>query len=246
VTLLWFYALVSVVIVSLISLIGAITISLDDRRLKYLIGLMMGLAVGAMLGDAFIHLLPEAFARYRSSVWPGIYAMLGILIFFLLEKFLHWLPERSIRNIRPFGYLNLVADGFHNLIDGMVIGASYLVSTHVGIATTLAVVFHEIPQELGDFGVLLDAGFSKWAALFFNFLSACTAIVGTIVVLVLGTRVEQVNSLMLPFTAGGFVYLAGADLIPELNKESDVFRSFAQFGAIVFGVGIMILIKELE
>ena len=242
----WLYAIVSVVTVSLISLVGLFTISMSDRMLRPFITIMVGLAVGAMFGDAFIHLLPEAFERYGATTAPALYTLAGIFLFFVLEKILHWMPVRTLNNIRPFGYLNLFADGFHNLIDGLLIGASYLVSVRLGVATTLAVVLHEIPQEVGDFGVLLDAGFSKWRALFFNFLSACTAILGTLVALFVGGNLEHFNTLMLPLTAGGFIYLAGSDLIPELHKEHGPIKSLAQLTAMIAGVCVMLLVKLFE
>jgi len=123
----------------------------------------------------------------------------------------------SGHSIHPVGYMNLLADGAHNFIDGMIIGASYVVSLHVGIATTMAVVFHEIPHELGNFFILLYAGFTKTRALFFNFLSAVFAILGTIIVLLVGSRLENFSSVMLPLAAGGFIYIAGSDLVPELK-----------------------------
>ena len=121
--------------------------------------------------------------------------------------------------------MNLLADGAHNFIDGAIIGASYVVSLHVGIATTLAVVFHEIPHELGNFFVLLYAGFTKRKALFFNFVSAVFAILGTVISLLVGSRVADFSSVMLPLAAGGFIYIAGSDLVPELNKESTLGKS---------------------
>jgi zinc and cadmium transporter len=142
--------------------------------------------------------------------------------------------------------MNLFADAVHNFIDGTIIGASYLVSRPVGIATTLAVIFHEIPHELGNFFVLLYAGFSRGRALFFNFLSACLAILGTSIALVIGSSVADFATVMLPLAAGGFIYIAGSDLVPELNKESDLFKSVVQMIAIAAGVGMMLLLTLLE
>ena len=148
--------------------------------------------------------------------------------------------------IRPVGYMNLFADAVHNMIDGMIIGASYTVSLRVGIATTTAVVFHEIPHELGNFFVLLYAGFTKKKALFFNFISALFAIAGTVISLLVGARVENFSVVMLPLAAGGFIYIAGSDLVPELNKEVALWKSLVQFAAIGTGVGLMLLLILLE
>ena len=148
--------------------------------------------------------------------------------------------------IHLVGYMNLFADGVHNLIDGIIIGASYLVSLPVGIATTIAVIFHEIPHELGNFFVLLYAGFTKTKALFFNFLTGLFAILGTLVALLVGSRVEDFSSVMLPLAAGGFIYIAGSDLVPELNKESNLVKSVIQLVAIGTGVGLMLLLTMLD
>jgi len=142
--------------------------------------------------------------------------------------------------------MNLIGDGVHNLIDGMLIGASYTVSIPIGIATTLAVILHEIPQEIGDFGVLLHAGLSIKKAFAFNFLSALTAILGAIISLFAGSHIEGYSSILLPITAGGFIYIAGSDLIPELQYECKLSTSVQQFIAIILGVGIMALLVLLE
>jgi zinc and cadmium transporter len=148
--------------------------------------------------------------------------------------------------VEPVGYVNLVADGVHNLVDGMLIGASYLAGVPVGIATTVAVILHEIPQEMGDFGVLLQAGFSRRNALLLNFGSGCLAIVGALLSLLAGSLVEGFTRVMLPFTAGGFIYIAGSDLLPELHKETRPLRSALQLLAVAVGVGLMLLLARLE
>lgn len=210
---------------------------------------MVSLAVGGLFGDAFIHLLPESFERLGNKMQVSVLVLAGIFAFFVLEKFLLWRHQHvleSDHSIRPLGYINLLADGAHNLIDGVIIGASYVVSLHVGIATTLAVIFHEIPHELGNFFVLLYAGFTKRKALFFNFISALFAILGTFMSLLVGSRVAEFSSVMLPLAAGGFIYIAGSDLVPELNKESDLAKSAVQMIAIGIGVGLMLLLTLLE
>jgi len=238
-----------VVLVSLLSLVGIAFISITEQRLKRIIFVMVSLAVGSLFGDAFIHLLPESFEKFEAKVEASLYVLTGIFLFFILEKFLLWRHQHTLEAshaIHPVGYMNLFADGVHNFIDGTIIGASYLVSLPVGIATTLAVIFHEIPHELGNFFVLLYAGFTKTRALFFNFLTGLFAILGTLVALLVGSRVEHFSLLMLPLAAGGFIYIAGSDLVPELNKESDLFKSVIQMMAIALGVGLMLLLTVLE
>ena len=245
----WSYSIVSVVLVSLVSLIGIITIPISESKLKKTVFLMVSLATGALFGDAIIHLLPEAFERSTNRVEISLYTLAGIFLFFVLEKFLGWRHDHVLEHGNPshlVGQMNLVADGLHNLIDGMLIGASYLVSLRVGIATTTAVVLHEIPHEIGNFGVLLHAGFGKRRALFFNFLSASLAIVGTIVALVIGEGGKNFSLLMLPLTAGGFIYIAGSDLVPELHKDREPLKSLLQFITMSMGVGLMSLLLLME
>jgi zinc and cadmium transporter len=245
----WVYAIVSVVVVSLLSLVGVACISISEQRLKRIIFTMVSLAVGAMFGDAFIHLLPESFENPRSKVETSLYVLAGIFAFFILEKFLLWRHQHTLESdshIHHVGYMNLIADGLHNLIDGMIIGASYLISTPVGIATTMAVVFHEIPHELGNFFVLLHAGFTKTKALFFNLLSATFAILGAIISMAVGSSVASFSAAMLPLAAGGFIYIAGSDLIPELHKDASPSRSAVQLMAMATGVGVMLLLILME
>ena len=248
-TEIWVYALASVILVSLLSLIGLAFISVAEEKLKRIIFFMVSLAVGGLFGDAFIHLLPESFERIGSKLQASVFVLAGIFAFFVLEKFLLWRHQHVLESdhpIHPVGYMNLLADGAHNFIDGVIIGASYDVSLHVGIATTLAVVFHEIPHELGNFFVLLYAGFTKRKALFFNFVSALFAILGTVMSLSIGSRVAEFSSIMLPLAAGGFIYIAGSDLVPELNKESTLGKSVVQMLAIGVGVGLMFVLVMLE
>lgn len=236
-------------LVSLLSLIGIAFVSLSELRLKQLIFVMVSLAVGSLFGDAFIHLLPKSFAQAPDKMQASLSILAGIFAFFILEKFLLWRHEHVLESahvIHPVGYMNILADGVHNFIDGAIIGASFLADYHIGVATTLAVIFHEIPHELGNFFVLLYAGFSKMKALFFNFMSALFAILGTIIALVVGSQVQAFAELMLPLAAGGFIYIAGSDLVPELNKEVKLSKSIVQMIAIGVGIGAMLVITLLE
>jgi zinc and cadmium transporter len=142
--------------------------------------------------------------------------------------------------------MNLIADGLHNLIDGLLIGASYLVDVQIGIATTVAVLLHELPQELGDFGVLIHAGYSRSKALLFNLLSALFAIVGVLVALWIGSSVVEFTHVIIPIAAGAFVYVAGSDLVPELHKERAPQKSLAQFISILVGCGLMWALLFIE
>lgn len=255
----YIYTIASVVAVSLISLIGIFTLALREDLIKKYTFLLVSLAIGALLGDAFIHLIPEAMAELGSTQ-AAIMVIAGILIFFVLEKVLHWhhhhgyeeeeYPVEPIssdqQRVHPIGYMVLVSDSVHNLLDGVIIGASFLVSIEVGIATTIAVILHEIPQEIGDFGVLLHSGFSKGRALLMNFLSALLAVLGAVVVLVLHSVAEPFAVLMVPIAAGAFIYIAASDLIPELHKTKHPGHSIVQFAVVVLGVATMIGLTYAE
>lgn len=252
-----FYAFTSVIVVSLISFVGIITLSLNERVLKKSIFWIVSLAVGALFGDAIIHLIPQAFDKIENPANVSLLILIGIVSFFALEKFLRWrhthehdcttedCPPESNR-VRPLGFLIITSDSIHNLIDGIIIGASYLISIEVGIATTLAIIIHEIPQEINDFVILVHAGFSKGKALLLNFLSALFAIGGVFTALMLGGANEAFVAGAVAFAAGGFLYIAGSDLVPELHKTSDIKRSLQQFVAILIGIGIMFALLAFE
>ena len=236
-------------IVSLVSLVGVFALSIKEELLRKYIFVFISLAVGALLGDAFIHLIPEAFESSINSILVSILIITGVVIFFILEKFLHWHhhgEDEAAPDIHPAGRLILLSDGVHNFIDGIIIGVSFLISMPVGIATTLAVILHEIPQEIGDFAVLLHSGYSKSRALWLNFLSALCAILGTLVAFVLGQAGETFILWILPVAAGGFLYVAVADLIPELHKTKDVKHSLMQILAVIAGVLAMVALLYLE
>ncbi len=243
--IIWLYSIISVIFISLVSLIGIITLFIKEKSMSNILLFFVSFSAGALIGDSFIHILPEVVEEFGFTLYVSLYFILGLLIFFVLEKFIHWrhchVPT-SKTHPHPFVYMNLFGDALHNLIDGLVIGGTYLVSIPLGIATTLAVLFHEIPQELGDFGVLLSGGFTRKKALLMNFLTALTAIVGVIIALLLGQISEGFMLFVLPFTAGGFIYIATADLIPELKKETGGKKSILQLIGIVCGVGVMLLL----
>ena len=245
----YIYAFVSVIIVSIISLLGVFTLSLKEQFLRKYIFIFISLAVGALLGDAFIHLIPESLESASNPAMVSILIIAGILIFFILEKFLHWHhhgEDKNELNIHPVGQLVLFSDGLHNLIDGIIIGVSFIASIPLGIATTIAVILHEIPQEVGDFTVLLHAGYDKKRALWLNFLSALCAVFGVIIAFVLGEMGEGFAIWILPIAAGGFIYIAVADLIPELQKTKEIAYSILQIIAVVLGVLAMLALIFFE
>ena len=249
----YLYALGSILVISFISLIGVSMLSFRVERLRGMLFVFVALAIGALLGDAFIHLIPEAMEETRDPAFVSLLIIAGILAFFWFEKILHWHHSHhgdldeidSEHAIKPLGKLILVSDSLHNFLDGLIIGVSFLVSIPVGFATTLAVLLHEIPQEIGDFGVLLHAGYSKGKAIFYNFLSALTAVLGVLVVIIAGESAETLARWVVPFAAGTFIYIAAADLVPELHKQRGTSTAL-EFVAIVLGVGMMYLLLFLE
>jgi zinc and cadmium transporter len=245
----WIFALASVLLVSALSLIGIIFIWVTESKLKKIFTYLVSFAVGGLLGDVFLHLMPEmietGFATETALVLIG-----GILVSFMVERFFQWrhchVPT-SKEHPHTFAYMNLFGDSIHNFIDGLIIGGSYLVSIPLGVATTIAIVFHEIPQELGDFSVLIYGGIHKKKALMFNFLTAITAVIGVVIALALGSLSESATLLLVPFAAGNFIYIAGSDLIPELRKdEPEPKKSALQLISLVLGVVPMVLLLLLE
>jgi zinc and cadmium transporter len=240
----WINTIVSVLIVSAVSLIGIAIFLFTKEKFNRMIIYLVSLSAGTLFGGAFIHLLPESFEKIPNHLVLSLSIILGIVSFYVLENFIHWrhchVPT-SKSHPHPVGLMNLIGDGFHNLIDGMVIAAAYMINFQVGLATTFAVLIHEIPQEIGDFGVLIHAGYSKGKAMFFNFLSALAALVGAVLMILLGSTFADFAVYILPFTAGGFIYIAGSDLIPELRKECyPISKVFLQLLWVIIGIGLMV------
>jgi zinc and cadmium transporter len=246
----WVLSLLSVLAVSLVSLLGLATFSLDEARVRRLAGALMSFAVGALLGDAFIHLIPEVFTAGRPTLRPSILILGGMLLFFVVEKLLRHrhgtlhAPDHDPPAGRPeLAAINLIGDAVHNFIDGVLIAVSYLSSPTLGLATTLAVLLHEIPQEFGDFGVLVHSGLPVRRALLLNLGSASVAILGTTFTLLLGAFAGgAVTAALLPVTAGSFVYVAAADLIPELHHDRSLRALAQQAGLIAAGIMVMSLL----
>jgi zinc and cadmium transporter len=229
-------------LVSLISLIGVATLSLKKKLLNKILLVLVGFSAGGLMGGAFLHLLPESFDALDATT-ASLVLLFGFSLFFVLERILRWRHCHEGKcDIHAFTYLNLVGDGIHNFIDGLIIAASYIVAIPLGIATTIAVIFHEIPQEIGDFGVLVYGGFTVRRALCYNFLSAVTAIVGAVVGYALSGYFAGALPLLLPFAAGGFIYIASSDLIPELHKELNIVKAMVSFVFFLIGIGLMWLL----
>ena len=248
------YSMLSVLFVSLVALLAIIPFFFKKKMPSEHLLALLSLSVGTLLGGVFIHFLPEI-AEAGYTLKTALIILSGFLFFFLLERFIHWhhstkKMEGCEENAHSHAYhlapLNLIGDGVHNFLDGLVIAGSYVISIPLGIAATVSIVFHEIPQEVADFGVLLYSGWSKTKAVLFNLLSAGTAIIGVIVGLLLAGKIAGFTLFIIPFAAGNFIYIAGSSLVPELHRHCRLKDTFFHLVAIFVGILIMIGITFLE
>ena len=240
---------IAITAVSVISFIGVFTLALKHHYLRHLLLFLVSFSAGALLGDTFLHLLPELVEVSGLTLPLSLMILIGILTFFILEKFLRWQHCHEIdceTHNTSLATMNLVGDGLHNFIDGMIIAGSFIASPILGFATTLAVALHEIPQEIGDFGVLLHAGLSRGQALAFNFASALASFAGAFLMIIGATFIQDLAPYIIALTAGGFLYIASTDLIPELHKETSIPASLGQLIGLVLGIGVMASLLFLE
>ncbi len=234
----------STLLVSLLSLIGIVTLILNERRIGRILLVLVSLSAGTLMGGAFLHLLPEAVEESKNLFSPFAYFLVGFAVFFLIEKILRWRHCHTEHcPVHSFAYMNLVGDSVHNFIDGAIIAASYIVDFRLGIVTTFVVALHELPQEIGDFGVLVYGGFSKKKALLLNFVTAATAVFGGIVGYFFSVLSEYSVSFLVPVAAGGFVYIAASDLIPEIKKETRIALAMINFSVFVAGILVMYVLS---
>ena len=243
----WIYSLVSVFVVSAISLVGIVALLLRQSFFKKIQTLLVSFAVGTLIGGAVLHLLPESLEHDHDRVAP-ILVIISIMAFFILEKYLN--THRHYRTdeveIKSFGLLNLFADGMHNFLDGILIAAAYSIDIQTGIVATIAVLAHELPQEIGDFAILVQAGYTVKRAIFYNLLSALSSVVGCVLVLIFPHIGGELSHYILPLAAGGFLYIALADLIPELNTANSIKHSVSQVVTMVAGLMLMWFLLDLH
>jgi len=232
------YIIISVLVISLISLIGIFTLSFKKEFLNRIILILVGFAAGTLLGAVFLDLMHEI--EFESGY---LFILIGIVFFFVIERFIHWHhchdKECEFKTTKAMGYLNLIGDAVHNFADGVIICAAYLTNLELGIVTTIAIAVHEIPQEIGDFGILIHSGFTRKKALMYNFLSALTALIGSLLTYLAASAVEGIIPFLIAIAAGGFIYIAVADLLPELHKETSTKKLISQF--IFFILGILVI-----
>lgn len=238
--------LIAVLIVSLVSVLG-ILIFFRKKTLNRILFFLVSFAAGTLLGAAFLDLLPEALeGGFKESV--PIFILLGILSFFVLEKFLYWHHHHTgheHEEVHGFTYLNILGDGIHNFLDGVVIAVSFMNNTSLGIVTTIAIIAHEIPQEIADFSILIYGGFSRAKALVCNFLVALTAVAGALAAYFFSSAIENSSVFMTSLAAGGFIYIASTDLIPEIHKEKDLRKSIVQFALLASGIFLIWIVGKI-
>lgn len=239
------YIIASTFAIALIAFIGIFTLALKDKVLNKILLVLVSLSAGALMGGALLHLLPEALEETEGTNFNVfLFVLIGFVLFFIIEKVLHWRHCHNGKcDVHTFHYMNLVGDSIHNFIDGLIISAGFIASIELGITTVIAIAAHEIPQEIGDFGVLIYGGFKKKKAIVLNFAVALMIVAGGIVGYLISRNVEQAVVFLLPFAAGGFIYIAATDLIPEIKKELDIRKSMATMLVFICGILIMGIIK---
>ncbi|WP_166830611.1 ZIP family metal transporter [Thalassoroseus pseudoceratinae] len=228
---------------SLIALAGSLTLLLKQEVLDKLLLPMVAFAAGSLIGGALFHMIPTSVDKMGNSVAVYLWLAAGFVTFLALEQFLHWHHSHETQPgaREPLTYLILIADGLHNLIGGMFVGATFLIDVRLGVTAWLAAAAHEVPQEMGDFAILVHGGWSQKGALFFNFLSALTFPLGGILVYAASTTID-VNFLV-PFAAGNFLYIGAADLIPEIKKSHDLQTNLIHFVTLLAGMMVLLLLR---
>lgn len=243
----WIYAILSIAAISGMSLAGLFTLSMSNTNLQRFTTPMVSVAVGVMLGNAFLHMIPEAFEELGNGITVPLLIIAGVFLFFVIERVLHCRHEcAKPHDAHHLGVMSLTADMLENFIDGIVIGAAYLVSVPAGIAATVAVLVHEVPTELSDFSVLVHSGFTRKRALLLNLASSMTAFIGVLLALSLGSTVSNFAAYVLPVAAGCFVYLAAGGLIPRFLQSHSLKASYKHIALMIVGVAAMLALRLFE
>jgi zinc and cadmium transporter len=239
-TFLWIAS--SGILMSAIALVGSVTLVLKETTLKKLLLPLVALAAGTLLGGALFHMIPASVDKLGNDLWIYVWILVGFTLFLGLEQFLHWHHcHRTPSEHRPLTYLILIADAVHNFIGGLAVAGAFLIDVRVGISTWLAAAAHEVPQELGDFGILIHGGWKKGQALLYNFLSALTFLVGGLVAYGASRAIDV--TFLLPFAAGNFIYIAAADLIPEIKHEENAGLNVVHFLSFLTGLALLLVVK---
>lgn len=234
--------LLATTINGLMAFVGALTLVLQSRTFKRLLNYLVAFSAGTLFAGALFHLAAEAIDEI--GIQPAFYLVtVGFCFFFVLERYLWWHHcHEGECEVHPVSSLVLVGDGIHNFVDGAIIAASFLIDIKLGLVTTLLILLHEIPQELGDFAILIYAGISKKKALLYNFLSQITSVLGGLAAYFFANIVDW-SVFLLAFAAGGFLYISASDLVPELHRDPDRTNSLKSFVLFLVGIALMVFMK---
>lgn len=242
-TLIWI--LTATIVVSLLGLVGIFSLWVKQKKLDNVLGFLVAFSAGALLGGAFFHLLAESVENTGSMPVFG-YALIGFVLFLLIESFFHsHLCKRC--KAHPFTYIMLIGDGIHNFIDGLVIAAAFYTNIALGIVASLMIIGHELPQEIGLFGALVYGGYEKKKSLLYSFIAQCTVIIGGLIGYFAASNIEFAVPFLIPFAGGGFIYIASADLVPEMHKmyKGDIKKSARVLASFAAGILLMLALKVL-
>ncbi len=237
------YILLAAIADSLLGLLGAFSIFISKKKFNALIWILVSFAAGTMLAGGIGHLFIKGISLLGEHTSTALF-LFGFSLFFILERILHWHHCHKMKcKVHPVSYLILIGDGLHNVVDGLIIASAFLVSIPLGVITTLMIIAHEVPQELGNYAVTVFGGFSKMKALIYNFIAQSTCILGAVIGYLLSNSFNYYY--LLPFGAGGFVYIAASDLIPMLHEEKDKLKSIASFGIMIGGMIFIMLLEKM-
>jgi len=234
----------ALVLDSLIGLIGVFSLFTKGKTLEKIVFPLVSFAAGSLFGGGLYHLFSEGLEEI-GALQAINWFVFGFILFFILERILKWHHCHKLEcKVHPFSYLIFIGDTIHNIIDGLIIASAFLVDIRLGILTTFLIITHEIPQELGNFATAIYGGIKRNRAIIFTFLSQATCIVGGLS----GYYFLSKETLLplLPFAAGGFIYIAASDLIPELHKEPNIKKSIISFFLFLIGLAFIIGFKFLE
>lgn len=237
-TLIWIIG--ATIVDSLVGLVGVFSLFTSEAVLRKTIKALVAFSAGALLGGGFFHLLAESLEKMTPFQSFAI-ALVGFLAFFVLEEYLHW-HQCEECEIHPYSYLMIIGDSMHNVLDGLVIAGTFMIGTYLGVVTTALIIAHEVPQELGIFCILVSGGFNKNQAIFYSFVAQCTCVLGGILGYFFMSRMDVLASLIVPFAAGGFIYIAASDLIPGMHKTEGL-EKVSSFMWLCLGLALMIVIK---
>ncbi len=241
------FGILASILVSFISFIGAFILLMKEESLHKILIFLVAVSAGSLIGGSFLHLLPEALEKTTDIIYPFLGTILGFTIFFFLEKYLFWRHcHKEHCEIHSFTYLNLIGDGLHNFLDGIIIAISFTNGIKLGIITTFMIIMHEIPQELGDFGVLIYGGIKAKKAMFLNFISALVAVLGTIFGFCFSSIFNKYDYIFMSLVSGGFIYIAASDLIPEIHNQKDKKISIKTFFVFLFGLFLMEILRKIH